>query len=69
MKRMICTLLCLVMALSLAACGQSATTATATSAAAPAATERTCSGTQRYRARRPDGPAAGAHGSEPWGRR
>ena len=39
MKRMICTLLCLVMALSLAACGQSATTATATSAAAPAATE------------------------------
>ena len=38
MKRMICTLLCLVMALSLAACGQKpAETPVAT--AAPAATE------------------------------
>ena len=37
MKRMICTLLCLVMALSLAACGQDTTAPVAT--AAPAATE------------------------------
>ena len=41
MKRVICTLLCLVMALSLAACGQKTepTETTAAPAAAPAATE------------------------------